>query len=106
VTAGPPLSSLNDRPMRWAAAGTSSGADRFMMSNKTIQTDQDPCQWMKLSFRAKREVEPPPVWQVVTSKTEITFFLSHKKRGPVLKNFYFRNLTSSPFQVSIATRRS
>ena len=40
-----PLISLpNDTPMGSAAAGTSSGADRFMRSNKTIQTDQDPCQ--------------------------------------------------------------
>ena len=42
--ARPPLSPPNDRNMRRAATGTSSGADRFMMSNKTIQPDQDPCQ--------------------------------------------------------------
>ena len=40
----PPLSPPNDRSKGCAAAGTWSGADRFMTSNKTIQTDQDPCQ--------------------------------------------------------------
>ena len=40
----PTLSPPNDRNMRRAATGTSSGADRFMMSNKTIQPDLDPCQ--------------------------------------------------------------
>ena len=40
----PPVSLPNDRSMRHAAAGTSIGADRCMKSNKTIQTDQDPCQ--------------------------------------------------------------
>jgi len=34
----------NDRSMRHAAAVTSIGPDRFMRSNKTIATDQDPCQ--------------------------------------------------------------
>jgi len=34
----------NDRYMRRAAAVTSIGPDRFMRSNKTIATDQDPCQ--------------------------------------------------------------
>ena len=34
---------LNDRSMRRNAAVTSIGPDRFM-SNKTIATDQDPCQ--------------------------------------------------------------
>ena len=48
--------------MRHAAAVTSIGADRFMSSNKTIATDQDPCQGMKLSFPAKRKVKAPTVW--------------------------------------------
>ena len=45
-----------------AAAVTSIGADRFMRSNKTIATDQDPCQWTKLSFPAKKKVKAPTVW--------------------------------------------
>jgi hypothetical protein len=44
MTARPPLSPPNDRSMRRAAVGTSSGSDRFIRSNKIIQTDQDPCQ--------------------------------------------------------------
>ena len=39
-----PASPVNDRSMEHAVARTSSGADRFIKSNKTIQTDQDPCQ--------------------------------------------------------------
>ena len=60
--------------MRRAAAVTSIGPDGFMRSNKTIATDQDPCQWIKLSFPAKRKFKLPTVWQVLTSKLEITFF--------------------------------
>jgi len=44
VMARPPLSWPNDRSMLRAAAITSVEPDRFMRSNKTIATDQDPCQ--------------------------------------------------------------
>jgi len=62
VTACPPLSSPNDRSMRRAAAVNSIGADSFMRSNKTIQTDQNHCQLMKISFSAKRTFNLPTVW--------------------------------------------
>ena len=42
MMARPPLSSPNDEYM--PAFGNSSGADRFMRSNKTTQADKDPCQ--------------------------------------------------------------
>ena len=51
----PTLSPPNDRNIRRPATGISSGADRFMMSNKTIPPDHDPCQWMKLKFPKKEK---------------------------------------------------
>ena len=42
--ARPPLPLPNDRSTRHAIAVTSIWADRFMRRNKTLPTDQDPCQ--------------------------------------------------------------
>ena len=86
----------NDRYMWRAAAVTSIGPDRFMRSNKTIATDQDPCQWMKLSFPVKRKFKLPMVWQVLTSKLEITF-LSHKEKGPVFQKGLLQKLNLQSF---------
>ena len=70
----------NDSYMRRAAAVTSIGPDIFMRSNKAIATDQDPCPWMKLSFPVKTKFELPTVWQILTSKLEITFFFHTRRK--------------------------
>ena len=97
MTAHLPLSSPNDISMQHTAAVTSLGPDRFMRSNETIATDQDPCQWMKLSFPAKRKFKLPTVWQVQIGNN---FFLSHKEKGPVFQKCLLQKLDLQSFPSS------
>jgi len=86
----------NDRYMRRAAAVTSIGPDRFMRSNKTYSNRPGLLSMNEALFPVKRKFKLPTVWQVLTSKLEITFFFHTGRKVQSFKKVYFRNLTFSP----------
>jgi len=51
----------------------------------------------KASFPAKRKFKLPTVWQVLMSKLEINFFLSHKEKGPVFQKCLLQKLDLQAF---------